>query len=130
MDGDFGERRVDWLEAPPQLFKIGQPARVDLGGERIGKFGFAGPFMREGEQPNDGATGFLLRFCGDQRVEGARIGGTREELVAIDKAEKRHRLLFGRMNDVPVVDDMTTQIAVGRPRRRVRTRVEPSQQSR
>src|SRR5208337_4778387 len=41
------------------------------------------------------------------------IGGTREELVAIDKAEKRHRLLFERMNDVPVVDDMTTQIAVG-----------------
>ena len=34
MDGDFGERRVDWLEAPPQLFKIGPPARVDLGGER------------------------------------------------------------------------------------------------
>jgi hypothetical protein len=47
------------------------------------------------------------------RVEGARTGGTREELVPIDKAEERRRLLFERINDVPVVDDMTTQIAVG-----------------
>ncbi len=50
---------------------------------------------------------------GGQRVEGARMGGTRERLVAIDETEERQRFLFERMNDAPVADDMTTQIAVG-----------------
>jgi hypothetical protein len=43
MHGDFEQRRVDWLETPPQLFKIGQSASVDFGVEDIGKFGLAQP---------------------------------------------------------------------------------------
>ena len=53
---------------------------------------------------------------GQQRLEGAGIGAAREQLVAIDQIEQRHRLAAQRMDDVPVVDDVAVlAAAVRRP---------------
>ena len=42
-----------------------------------------------------------------QRLEGALVGRTREELVAVDQVEQRHRLAAQGVDDVAVVDDVT-----------------------
>ncbi len=44
--------------------------------------------------------------AGQQRLEGAGIGSAREQLIAIDQIEQRHRLLAQRMDDVMIVDDV------------------------
>ena len=41
-----------------------------------------------------------------QRLEGAGIGRPREQLVAVDQIEQRHRLFAQRVDDVTIVDDM------------------------
>ena len=45
-----------------------------------------------------------------QRLEGALVGGTREQLIAVDQIGKRHRLSPQRADDVPVVDDIARRI--------------------
>src|SRR5438094_491202 len=52
------------------------------------------------------AAGLLLAGAGQQYLERAGISATREQLIAIDQIEQRHRLLAQRMDDVPIVDDM------------------------
>ena len=49
---------------------------------------------------------------GEQRREGAGVSAAREQLIAIDQVEERHRLLAQRMNDVTVVDDMAALVAI------------------
>ena len=48
---------------------------------------------------------------GQQRLEGAGIGAAREQLIAIDQIEQRHRLLAQRMDDVMIVDDVAVLAA-------------------
>jgi len=46
----------------------------------------------------------------------APIGRPREQLVAIDEVQERHRLPLERVDDVPVVDDVATPpTGLGRP---------------
>ena len=49
----------------------------------------------------------LVAHFGAQRFEGFAIGLTREQLIAVDQIGQRHRLLAQRVDDVPVVDDVT-----------------------
>lgn len=42
-----------------------------------------------------------------QRFEGAFVGGAWEQLIAVDEIGERHRLAPQRMDDVPVVDEMS-----------------------
>ena len=67
---------------------------------------------------------------GEQRLERPLIGTAREQLVAVDQTEQRHRLASQRMDDVAIVDDMAVLAVAARDRGRgVRTRVAPRKQS-
>ncbi len=51
-----------------------------------------------------------------------RLSAAREQLIAIDQIEQRHRLLARRMDDVMVVDDvpvLTAGAGGGRPRKQL-----------
>ena len=63
--------------------------------------------MGKRQQAHHGAAGMLLAPLGEQRLEGARVSAAREQLVAIDQVEERHRLLAQRVDDVTVVDDVS-----------------------
>ncbi len=52
------------------------------------------------------ASGLLLALLGQQRLERAGVSAAREQLIAIDQIEQRHRLLAQRMDDVMVIDDV------------------------
>ena len=60
---------------------------------RLGEFGFAGALMGERQQADHDRAGPPFLTFGAQRLEGAGIGRTREQLIAIDQIEQRHRLL-------------------------------------
>src|ERR1700731_5337409 len=71
------------------------------------EFGFAGAVMSERKQADHCPAGLLLTLLGQQRLEGAGISAAREQLIAIDQIEQRHRFLAQRMDDVMIVDDVT-----------------------
>ena len=72
--------------------------------------------MSERQQADHNAAGLLLALLGQQRREGADIGATREQLIAIDQIDERHRLLAQRMDDVTVVDHVAVlAVALRRP---------------
>jgi hypothetical protein len=50
-------------------------------------------------------------FSRQQRLECARISATREQLIAIDQIEQRHRFLAQRMDDVMIVDHVAVLTA-------------------
>jgi hypothetical protein len=56
----------------------------------------------------------LVTTFGEQLVERQRIGPAREQLVAIDQVEESHRLAAERVDDVAVIDDVTSLVMVGR----------------
>jgi hypothetical protein len=62
--------------------------------------------MRERQETYHGAASLLLALSRQQRLEGARVSAMREQLIAIDQIEERHRLAAQRMDDVMVVDHM------------------------
>ena len=67
--------------------------------------------MRERKQTDHRMAGLLLAPTGQQRRERAGVGLAREQLIAIDQVEQRHRLLAQRMDDVPIVDHMAVLAA-------------------
>src|ERR1700720_691183 len=75
------------------------------------EFGFAGVVMSERKQADHCPAGLLLALLGHQRLEGAGISAAREQLIAIDQIEQRHRLLAQGMNDVMIVDDVAVLAA-------------------
>ena len=62
--------------------------------------------MREREQADHGATGLLVALPGQQHIECAGISAAREQLIAIDQIEQRHRFFAQRMDHVMIVDDV------------------------
>ena len=68
--------------------------------------------MRQCQEADHRAAGFLLAAGGQQHLEGAPISAAREELLAVDEIEQRHRLAPQGMDNVPIIDDMTV-LAVG-----------------
>ena len=59
------------------------------------------------------AARVLLAITGQQRLEGALIGGAREELLTIDQIEQAHWLAVQGMDDVPVVDQVCELLSPG-----------------
>lgn len=77
--------------------------------------------MRERQQADHGATCPLVADLGQQCLEGALVGISREQLVAIDEVEQRHRLPAQRVDDMPVIDHVCVLVMIGRaasPQRR------------
>jgi hypothetical protein len=75
------------------------------------EFGFAGAVMSKRKQADHCPAGLLLALLGQQRLEGAGISAAREQLIAIDQIEQRHRLLAQSMDDVMIVHDVTVLAA-------------------
>src|SRR6202040_478129 len=75
------------------------------------EFGFAGAVMSERKQADHCPAGLLFALLGQQRLEGAGISAAREQLIAIDQIEQRHRLLAQSMDDVTIVDDVAVLAA-------------------
>ena len=106
MTTTVGPGRVLGTEALDQRREIGQDAAVEIGLQREGEFGLAGAFVRERENPHHGAAGRPFAQSREQRLERQGEGPAREELVAIDEIQQRHRLAAQRMDHVPIIDDM------------------------
>ena len=104
--GDIRDHGLIRLEALAQLIEIRQSADIESGVDRSREFGFTGAVMGERQQADHDPASLFLAFFGQQRREGAGIGAAREQLIAIDQVEQRHRLLAQRMDDVMVVDDV------------------------
>ena len=93
-------------EVSAQERQVGEPVGVQLGGETLGEFGLATALMREREQVDHEAACLLLGQLLEEGVEGSAIGFAREEPVAVDEVEERHRLAAQGMDHVPVIDDL------------------------
>jgi hypothetical protein len=111
LDGDIRDRRSIGLEAVAQRIEVGQSPGIDVGVERIGEFRLAGLVMGERKQAHHRAAGAPLAILGQQRLERADIGAAGEQLVAVDQVEQRHWLFAQRVDDVPVVDDVSVLVA-------------------
>src|SRR5262249_33216661 len=109
--GDLRHRHRIGLEALAHVIEIGQSPGIQLGIDRLCQLGLAGALMRKEEQPDHRATRVPLVALSQQRLESARIGLPREQMITIDKIEQRHRLFPQRMNHVPVIDDITAFVA-------------------
>ena len=77
-----------------------------------GEFGLAGTIMGERQQPDHGAARPLLARLRQAAPRRRAISVAREELLAIDQVEQRHRLAAQGVDDVAVIDDMA-MLAVG-----------------
>ena len=84
LDGNVGNGGVIGRKAPAEAIEIGQSAGIEFGLDDLGEFGLAGAIMGQRQQPNHGAARPLLAVACQHRFEGALIGATREELLAID----------------------------------------------
>ena len=68
--------------------------------------------MGQGQNADHGPAGGAGREAGRERLEGSGVGLPGEELIAVDEPQQRHRLALQRVDDMPVVDDMT-MLAMG-----------------
>jgi hypothetical protein len=56
---------------------------IEFRRDRISEFCLSGPVV--GEHPYHRAAGWLVSHAGKRRFDGARIGGAREQLSAVDQ---------------------------------------------
>ena len=94
-----------------QAIEVRQTAGIKIGVDRMRECGFAGAVMSERKQVDHCAAGLLLTLLGQQHLECAGISAAREQLIAVDQIEQRHRFLAQRMDDVMVVDDVAVLTA-------------------
>ena len=62
--------------------------------------------MSERKQADHGAAGLLLALLGQKHLEGVGISAAREQLIAIDQIEQRHRFPAQGMDHVMIIDDV------------------------
>ena len=62
--------------------------------------------MGHGQKIDHDAARLSFGQLFEQGIEGLPVGLAGKELVAIDKAEQRHRLAAQRVDDMPIVDDL------------------------
>ena len=131
VDDDVAAARAgSGAKRAPQGGDVGQLPGLQIGGEQIGEFGLAAALMGQGEQVDHDAAGLLLRQPLQEGVEGSAIGFAREQLVAIDEVEQRHRLAAQRVDHMPIVDDLVVLAAgMARPRGSVIRCVPPMNRS-
>jgi len=114
LDRDLGNRCRLRLEPFSQSVEVGQLAGIEIGSDRLSQISLAGAIMGERQKPDHGAARSSVADACDQRLKGALVGFTREQLLAIDQIEQRHRFLAQGMDDVPVVDDVAAPVMVWR----------------
>lgn len=93
-------------EAGAQGGEIGQALGGEFDGQTFGELGLAAAVMGQREQVDGDAAGLPFRKRGAQGLEGVPVGCAREEPVAVDEVEQRHRLAPEGVDDVVVVDDL------------------------
>ena len=111
VDDDVRHARRIGREVGAEGGDVGQPAGLQIGGEKIGEFGLAAAVVGQGEQVDHDAAGLLLGQPLQEGVEGSAIGLAREQLVAIDEVQQRHRLAAERVDHMPIVDDLVVLAA-------------------
>src|SRR5271163_227547 len=104
-------RRWRGTEAFDHRRKVRQDALVEIGLQREREFGLAAALVRERKNPHHDAAGRPLTETREQGLERQSEHPAREELVAIDQVEQRHRLAAQRMDDVTIIDDMAMSAA-------------------
>lgn len=112
-DHDVGQFGRIGREVGPQRGHVRQLPGLKRGGKFVGQFALAAPLVGERQQIDHEATGLPLRQPGQEHLEGAPVGVTGKELVSIDQAEQRHRLLAQRMDDMAVVHDLVMLAGLG-----------------
>jgi hypothetical protein len=80
--------------------------------KRLRQLCFAVALVGQTEQFNHALACLALRELLEQTIEGQSIGLARKDLIAVDQVEQRHGLAAQRVDDVPVVDDVTV-FAIG-----------------
>lgn len=112
MHQHVGQSRRIGRESQQQGVEVGQSPLLEIVCKRECQLRLASTVVRQAQQSHHhlarGALGQLLA----QEVERAPVRFAREELVAVDQAEQRHRLATKGVDDVVVIDDMTV-LAIG-----------------
>ena len=80
-------------------------------------FGFAAAVVGQRQEINHQAARRLFRKLFEQPIKCQPIGLAREQLLAIDEMEQRHRFAPQGMDDMAIVDDMAVLAGGGAPTR-------------
>ena len=123
MTVDEGNASRIRREAGAQGRDVGQAAGLRDRPPGSGQLGLAAALVGERQQVDHDPAGLPLRQGFPERLEGAPVGLAREELVAVDEVEQRHRLAAQRVDDVTVVDDLVVPAVRVRPPARERHQV-------
>ena len=83
--------------------------------DRRRQLGLAVLLMGKGQEGHREAAGLALGEPLQGHLEAAPVGIAREQGVAVDQVEQRHRLLFQGMDNVAVVDDVDMGARLARP---------------
>lgn len=87
--------------------------RVDR--DRLGELGFAGSLVGQRQKVDRHLAGASVVTVLPQGLEQTFVSRAREELVAIDEVDERHRLAPQGMDDMPIIDDMPALALRHRP---------------
>ena len=130
LDDYVGDGGGIGRETPTEAIEIGQSAGIEFSLDGLGEFSLAGAIMGQRQQPDHGAARPLLAVVCQQRLEGALVGWAREELLAVDQVEQRHRFAAQGVDDVAVSTTWPRlPLGCGRPRRSVISSVAPRKHS-
>ncbi len=103
------ERRRQTVDGIREKYGPFGTSRLPIVGQHRGRQRYATTLpavMGEREEVDGDAAGLSLGKRGTQGLEGVPIGWAREEPVAVDEVEQRHRLAPEGVDDVVVVDDL------------------------
>src|ERR1019366_6039821 len=92
MHDDLRQRRWIGRETFAQGRHIWQLVRSEITVEDQGEFGLTAAIMGERQEGDHDPARLFFGKLFEQPVKRSPIGVTREELVAVNKVEKRHRL--------------------------------------
>jgi len=107
LDDDTGYRGRIGSEQCVQALHVRQRSRIQTDLKLVGEFCFASAIMRKRQQFDHQLASLFLRHALDQALEGLPVCLPREELIAINQTHQRHGFASQRMNDMPIVDDLT-----------------------
>ncbi len=106
MDMTSGSAAGSGAKRSRKRRQVGQLACREIGGQQRGEVGLAAALMGQGQQVDHQAAGRFFREPFEQPVEGLPVGVAREELVAVDEVQQRHRLAPQGVDHMAIIDDM------------------------
>src|ERR1700686_2306154 len=104
-----------WTEPLMQYRQIWQPARIQFRVDQPCQLRLAAAIVGERQQLDCQFARALVAYALVQRLEGSCIGRAREQLIAVDQIVERHRLLAQRVDNVPIINDVTALALRYRP---------------